>query len=126
MRNANKGFTLIEVMVAVAIFAAAAGAIVMANTTTLQNTRLIEQQIEGRWVNQNMLTQLRIEEQLPDAGVINEEQYFNGSAWKVEITVRNVETDIIGPYLRRITLKATQEGDDYAADVLEAVLGEAS
>lgn len=126
MNKGSRGFTLIEVMVAVAIFAVSASAIVMANIVTLQNTRQIEQQIEARWVNQNMLTQLRIEEQLPDAGVLKEEQFLNGKTWSVEITVRNVETDIIGPYLRRITLKATQEGDNYAADVLEAVLGEAS
>jgi general secretion pathway protein I len=125
VKRTNSGFTLIEVMIALAIFAVTASAIVLANIQTLQSTRQIQEQLEARMVNQNVLTLMRIEHSLPQAGTTKQDIEFNNKNWEVEIVTTNVEMELFGPFLRRIQLKATLENEETPADILEALLGEA-
>lgn len=122
MKRTEAGFTLVEVMVALAIFAVMAGAIALANTQNLAAARQIEEQTDGRWVNQNVLTELR-QSALPDPGTLSREQTFNGRDWRVEIDVTAVEMELLGPLLRRVELRAYPEDSDTSVDVLIAVLG---
>jgi general secretion pathway protein I len=121
-----KGFTLIEVMIALAVFAITASAIALINVQTLRNTRQIEEQVEARWVNQNFLTQMRIEHQLPNSGLKTQEVEFNNKTYVVEVETSNVEMDVLGPFLRRVQLRATLKGESAPADVMDALLGEVS
>ncbi|MEX2365122.1 MAG: type II secretion system minor pseudopilin GspI, partial [Pseudohongiellaceae bacterium] len=74
--NAERGFTLIEVMVALAIFAVMAGAVSLANTQNLMSARQIQEQTQARWVNDIVLSQLRMSG-LPDPGTQTEQVSFN-------------------------------------------------
>lgn len=126
MKKSNRGFTLIEVMVALIIFGVTASAIAVANAQALTGARQIEEQTEARWVNLNHLAQMRIEKQLPAAGTTTVDVEFNSKKWEIELEVTNVEVDVIGPFLRHVQLKARLEGEDNYADILIAVLGEAN
>lgn len=121
MRN-ESGFTLIEVMVALAIFAVMAGAIALANTQNLKAAQMIKEQTEARWVNQNTLTELRLDA-LPAPGTRRVNAEFNGRSWRVEAEVSAVDMPLLGASLRHVELRAYPEGSDQAADVLVAVLG---
>lgn len=123
MKNA-KGFTLIEVMIAVVIFGVTAAAISLANVQVQTGARQIEEQTEARWVNQNYLTQLRIQNALPTAGETSVNVEFNNKDWVIDVEVRNVDVELLGPYLRNVQLKAKLAGEENYADVLVAVLGE--
>lgn len=125
MSRSESGFTLIEVMVALAIFAVMAGAIALANTQNLSAARQIEEQTEARWVNQNVLTELRLSA-LPEPGTLTRSAVFNGREWEVSIEVSAVDMELLGPYLRRVELAArlvTDQDDSPPADRLIAVLG---
>lgn len=120
--NAERGFTLIEVMVALAIFAVMAGAVSLANTQNLMSARQIQEQTQARWVNDTVLGQLRLSG-LPDPGTQTEQVSFNDQSWRVEVTVTAVEMELLGPYLRRVELRAFPPDSDASVDALIAVLG---
>lgn len=120
--NAERGFTLIEVMVALAIFAVMAGAVSLANTQNLMSARQIQEQTQARWVNDTVLTQMRLAS-LPDPGTQTEQVSFNDQSWRVEVTVTAVEMELLGPYLRRVELRAFLPDSDASVDSLIAVLG---
>ncbi|WP_108127143.1 type II secretion system minor pseudopilin GspI [Saccharospirillum mangrovi] len=126
MSRSESGFTLIEVMVALAIFAVMAGAIALANTQNLRAARQIEEQSDARWVNQNVLAELRLSA-LPDAGdVLTRSATFNGREWTVQLDVSAVEMPLLGPPLRHVVLSArlaSDSNDSPPADRLIAVLG---
>lgn len=120
--SAERGFTLIEVMVALAIFAVMAGAVSLANTQNLMSARQIQEQTQARWVNDTVLGQLRMGG-LPDPGTQTEPLNFNDQTWRVEVTVTAVEMELLGPYLRRVELRAFPPDSDAPVDSLIAVLG---
>ncbi|MEP4548015.1 MAG: type II secretion system minor pseudopilin GspI [Saccharospirillum sp.] len=120
--NAERGFTLIEVMVALAIFAVMAGAVSLANTQNLMSARQIQEQTQARWVNDTVLSQLRMTG-LPDPGTQTEQVTFNDQTWRVEVTVTAVEMELLGPFLRRVELRAFPPDSDASVDALIAVLG---
>jgi len=55
----QKGFTLIEVMVALAVVAIALSALSQASANFLWNQTALEQRVIGNWVAQNEITQLQ-------------------------------------------------------------------
>ncbi|GGX52014.1 type II secretion system minor pseudopilin GspI [Saccharospirillum salsuginis] len=138
MSRTESGFTLIEVMIAVAIFAVMAGAIAMANSQNLTAAYQIEQQTQGRWVNENVLARMRLSA-APDLGSKTEKVEFNGQTWTVEIevtefspfekvaqenpAVQSVKQQI-GQRTRSVELRAFPPESDTHADALYAILGD--
>ena len=125
MKHPNRGFTLVEVMVALAIFALLASTIALSNIQALNGARQIEEQVQARWISQNVLTQMRLAKQLPDGGTTRQDYAYNNQDWIVEIEVTNVEMEILGPFLRHVQLRTRLKTDETPADLLIAVLGEA-
>lgn len=64
----SKGFTLLEVMVALAIFAIAALALLRAQNSQLATDQHLEQKTLAHWVALNHLADLRLQKAFPEVG----------------------------------------------------------
>ncbi|MFY0663982.1 MAG: type II secretion system minor pseudopilin GspI [Natronospirillum sp.] len=112
MKKSPRGFTLIEVMVALAVFAVIASSVVLVNTRAISNAAQLENRLYGLWVAENKMAELRI----VGAPAINdyevEESNF-GRDWVVRWTVEDAQSADYGSYVRRVTVRSFlhQEGD---------------
>jgi general secretion pathway protein I len=66
--KADRGFTLIEVLVALVIVAIALGAGIKAAGALTNNADRLAQVSAAQWCAENMLTELRLMQQFPDIG----------------------------------------------------------
>ena len=119
----NRGFTLIEVMIALSIFAVTAGAVVLANVSALSTARVLEEQTQARWVAQDYLTSLRLRAGLPDDGVHHEDIEYNDRKWVIDYRVTSVANETFKPYYKQIEFKTRLADQDDYADILIAYLG---
>jgi general secretion pathway protein I len=77
----NRGMTLIEVMVALAVFSLAALAAVNVATEHMRSLSYIEQKTLALWVANNHLTQLQLDKKLPKLGDTKGRVEFAGQTW---------------------------------------------
>ena len=75
------GMTLIEVMVALAVFALAALAAVNVATEHMRSLSYIEQKTVALWIANNHLTQLHLEKKIPRIGDTKGDIEYAGQTW---------------------------------------------
>jgi general secretion pathway protein I len=110
------GFTLIEVMVALAISAIGLAAVLGVVTHSSRNAMHMREQILANWIAQNVITELRISGRFPSASTSSGRVTYAGTEWAYEQTV--VESGV--PGLRRINVAvrlATQPPQQTVANV---------
>lgn len=88
MRHAEqRGFTLLEVMVALAIFVAAALALDSAMGANTRGTIRFEEKTLASWVASNKLVELQLYQAWPAPGRQDDEAAFAGREWSVRTEV---------------------------------------
>jgi general secretion pathway protein I len=85
--RAERGFTLIEVLVALGIFVAAALALDSVLASSVQAAQRFEEQSLATWVASNKLVELQVYQQWPSPGRQDDEAEFAGRRWFVETTI---------------------------------------
>ncbi|WP_239480321.1 type II secretion system minor pseudopilin GspI [Parashewanella hymeniacidonis] len=95
LKNA-KGMTLLEVMVALVIFAVAAVAITKSLGELIANMPILEERTYAQWVADNVLVDSKLEETIPDVGKKEGRTEMAGKEW----------------YWRREVIK-TSDDDDF-------------
>ena len=98
--RAQRGFTLLEVLVALAIFATVAAAVLTASVRSLQNAARLEDKTLAGWIADNRLTELQLASSPPAPGRDSRELSFAGRQWL--LYSETVTTS--DPGLRRVTL----------------------
>lgn len=115
----KNGFTLIEVMVALAVIALGLAAVIKTVTSTTNNTIYLRDKTFAYWVAQNQLAELEVEETSPAKGFTDGEEKLAGLTWywtrkvdatedpdtnRVEVSVRKDKDRSAQNYATLVTL----------------------
>lgn len=106
MNRAAKGFTLIELMIAMAVFAIAGVAVMRATTEHIRAMAIIEEMTMAGYVAENQLQLARLETQWPPVPREGEAEMAK-SRWKWVLEV--VETDDAEFRLLKVTVRPVEE-----------------
>ena len=89
----SNGFTLIEVLVALAIIAISLGAILNTSGTQANQATYLKQKTIAHWVAMNEITKLQIEKQWPSIGETDGSTEMANNEWFWVRTVIKTEDD---------------------------------
>jgi len=110
-RKYQRGMTLIEVMVALAIFAVAALSIVNMTGEHIRSLTYLEQKNVGLWIANNHLTQINLDDKFPALGTKNGKLEYAGITWFWQQKV--IKT--ADPKFRSVNVRIlTEEKSEYA------------
>ena len=103
----HRGFTLLEVLIALAIVAMSVGALLGTITSSASNIIYLKEKTLAEWVALNRLTELRIDQQMPGKGKRSGNSVMAGMRWEWQEEV--VELPIKGMF--RIEVRAHPTGE---------------
>lgn len=114
--DAQMGFTLIEVMVALAIAALALGAVAAAISQMVESSTAMQQRTYASWIAQNRIAELRLANVVPEVSEDSDQVEFANQEWTWRSTVS--ETGVEN--LFRVDVDVSLAGSD---DVIRTVTG---
>ena len=108
---AQRGFTLIEILVAMTIIAVGVSALVASAAASTFRADYLREREFGRWVASNKLTELQSVPAWPDIGTTNEEVEMGQFVWYVRVQTQEVADDD----LRRVDVQVRldEDADNY-------------
>jgi general secretion pathway protein I len=109
----RRGFTLIEVLVALAVAAIGLGAALSVVTNATSNTVYLRDRVLASWLAANLITEMRLKPNLPEVTRTDGVTEYAGRNWKWEATV--TQTQIEG--LRRIDMEIREAGNEGGASL---------
>lgn len=96
----DRGFTLLEVLVALAIFALVAAAVMSAAGRSLINAQRLESLTLASWIADNRLTELQLQQPTSRMGREERTLEYAGRQWQILSHVQNTGT----PGMLRVTV----------------------
>ncbi len=103
----QRGFTLMEILVALAIIAVVLGALVQAAGASASNAGRIRDKSVAQWIASNRLAEMQLAGTFPDTGTKTGEAEMLGQVWHWKTRVQNVEDDD----LRRVDIEVRKNAD---------------
>jgi general secretion pathway protein I len=107
LRRSSRGFTLLEVLIALAIVAMSVGALLGTVTSSASNVIYLKEKTLAEWVALNRLTEIRIDPNMPGEGRRMGSSVMGGMRWEWEEEV--TELPIKGMF--RIDVRAHNTGE---------------
>lgn len=91
--NDCKGFTLLEVLVALTIVSLALGALISTSGSQASSASYLKQKTIAHWVAMNEITQLQVEKEFPGKGDFKGSSQMAGTEWFWTRTVKETEDE---------------------------------
>lgn len=112
----SKGFTLIEVLVALIIVGLGMLAVIRAVTQTVNNTDYLRQKTLAHWVAMNKLEEMRLANSTPSDDETSGDVDMAGITWHWRMTVKATDTPTRSTTMKRIDIKvAPKEAGEKAS-----------
>lgn len=105
------GFTLVEVLVAVAVLAIALAAVISAMAQQARNAGYLRDKTLALWVAHNRLAELQLEPELPATGRSDGKAEMSGLQWTWRVAIASTED----PYLNRVEIQVYAPDQDETA-----------
>ena len=115
-----EGFTLIEIIVAVAILAVAMGAVITGMARYAANAATLREKTVALWVAHNRLTEIGLEPGWPDLGTSDGEVEMAGLDWRWEVVVAETPD----PRVRRVDITVRPKDAEGASMLLSSFVEE--
>ena len=105
------GFTLIELVVALAVLAIGMTAVLHAASQAGHAGAFLKQRTVAHWVASNQAAELSINREWPDPGVITGTETMAEQTWRWEAEVQGT----VVPELRLVTIRVTLDDEEMAS-----------
>jgi len=102
------GFTLVELMVALAVLAIGMSAVLHATNQSAHAGVFLKQKSVAHWVASNRAAELSINREWPNPGVVKSTETMAGQTWNVETEVRDTQV----PELRLVTIRVARDDEE--------------
>jgi len=106
--NSCKGFTLIELMVALAVLAIGMTAVLHSTNQAAHAGVFLKQKTVAHWVASNRAAELSINRDWPNPGIIKSTESMAEKTWNVETEVRDTQVS----ELRLVTIRVLLDGEE--------------
>ena len=110
-RHKPWGFTLIEVVVALAVLAIGMTAVLHATSQAGHAGAYLKQKTIAHWVASNRAAEFSINREWPDPGVTSGTETMANQAWEWEAEVQSTAV----PELRLVTIRVMLDGEEKAS-----------
>jgi len=118
-RNKSKGFTLLEVMVALFVVAISLGGVIKVMGSAARNSARLSDRTFAQWVALNELAELRIKKSWPKLGEVKGDQEMVDRKWNwVQKTIKTDDANI-----KRVELSVWPAESKNGADPITTVVG---
>lgn len=118
----NKGFTLLEVLVAMVILSISLLAAIKVASEVTNSAIYLQDKTIAQWVAMNKVTEMRLARKLPKAGRSNGEEEMAGRTWRWDILVKTTAYST----LREVEVgvkPASDDSDEPPTVVIISLLG---
>ena len=105
------GFTLIELVVALAVLAIGMTAVLHSTSQAGHAGAFLKQRTIAHWVASNRASELSINKEWLEPGFSNGTEAMAGQTWRWETEVQNT----VVPELRLVTIRVTLDGEEMAS-----------
>ena len=113
-------FTLIEVMVALAIVALSLSAVVASVSQMVMAASAMQERTYASWIAQNKISTIRLSSESPEVSETNDEVTYASIEWALTTTISETGVE----HLYRIDVAVSYLNDEYAIRTVTGFVGE--
>ncbi len=119
-RKPQAGFTLIEVMVALAIVALSLSAVVASVSQMVQAASAIQERTYASWIAQNKISEIRLSNVMPEVSETDDQVTFASVEWALRTTIS--ETGVENLY--RVDVAVSYASNEQVIRTVTGFIGE--